>query len=146
MSRKTENIFLEINELNRLQNNLESMAKELDNRELMDIQFEMGQRLKSLKFWIESLYLYNGKSTSNAKKNSSRENGKLGGRPPKEITAARKEIVEIEKNILPEIEHSLKMTDDLDEEEKLNQQKLTLTQKIDELKETVAKWQATRIC
>ena len=69
---------------------------------LGEIEFEMGQAIKSLRFWIGSLYMYNGKSTSKAKRTASQENGKKGGRPPKEITLARRRKAELEETEIPD--------------------------------------------
>ena len=48
----------------------------------------------SLKFYNNAIYANRGKS-SPKKKISSRENGKLGGRPPKVITDKKKRIAEL---------------------------------------------------
>jgi hypothetical protein len=84
MSKKTEQIYKAIASLEDLQNQISIINQlekskagaELSEAEriekihhLENIEFEMGQALKSLRFWIGSLYSYNGKSTSNAKKN-----------------------------------------------------------------------------
>lgn len=130
MSRKTENIYKAIEKLEILKNQLElynetaggagdsadADAVAVDNKALQDIEFQMGQELKSLRFWIDSLYRYNGKSTSNAKKNSSRENGKKGGRPPKVVTDLKKRRAELEDNIIPDLESKKKATNDFLEE------------------------------
>ena len=56
--------------------------------------------------------MYNGKSTSKAKKNSSRENGKKGGRPPKEISQLRKRREEIQNEIIPDLENKKSLSMD----------------------------------
>lgn len=138
MSRKTENIYKAIGNLESLQKQLEEISH--SNNELDDIQFEMNQNLKNLKFWVESLYLYNGKSTSRAKQNSSRENGKLGGRPPKEITLAKRRIKELENELIPQTEHSLKMGDENLSEEQLQNQLEQFQTELNELNLKVSAW------
>lgn len=126
MSKKTQNIYKAIENLENLKNRLSACASEDSVKEIEDIEFQMGQELKNLKFWIDSLYSYNGKSTSLAKKAASKENGKKGGRPPKAVTEAKRKIVALEAQI-PEIEHRLDMTDSVEErkvlEEELQQKK-----------------------
>ena len=121
MSKKTENIRLAIRNLENLQEQLAAYNKENDVRILADIEFNMGQELKNLSFWIDSLYSFNGKSTSYLKKQASKENGKKGGRPPKEITLARRELEQINK-LLEELEHDFDMSDDPDNRNSLEQQ------------------------
>jgi protein-arginine kinase activator protein McsA len=65
--------------------------------------------------------LYNGKSTSNAKKTASRENGKKGGRPPKQITQMKRRRLEIDA-LVPDLEHKIKFAENLEEENKLKKQ------------------------
>lgn len=142
MSRKTKNIYAELESLE----SLAQQIKEIDsnNRELDNIHFEMSQRIKSLRFWIDSLYSYNGKSTSNAKKASSKENGKKGGRPPKKITESRRRITEIQEILLPQINHNLKMTDDFELESKLKNEILSLEQEIKECSVIVQQWEQSK--
>ncbi|MCR5187753.1 MAG: hypothetical protein K6C97_02370 [Treponema sp.] len=121
MSKKTQEIYQSINNLNSLQRDLIEYNETLQDRKLQDIEFQMGQELKKLKFWIDSLYSLNGKSTSIAKKNASKENGKKGGRPPKAVTEANRLIRELE-NEIPEIEHKLDLTDLPDEREALEKE------------------------
>lgn len=121
MSKKTENIHLTIRNLQNLQGQLAEYNKTAGVRLLQDIEFNMGQELKNLSFWIDSLYSFNGKSTSYAKKQASKENGKKGGRPPKEITLARRELEEINK-VLEQLEHDYDMTDDTDKRNALENQ------------------------
>jgi len=116
MSKKTQEIYQSINNLSNLQKDLADFSKNIQDRKLEDIGFQMEQELKKLKFWIDSLYSFNGKSTSMAKKAASKENGKKGGRPPKAVTEAKKMIKELEEEI-PEIEHKLELTDNLEERE-----------------------------
>lgn len=116
MSKKTQEIYQSINNLNNLQKELADYNKNLQDRKLEDMGFKMEQELKKLNFWIDSLYSFNGKSTSLAKKNASKENGKKGGRPPKAVSEAKKMIRELESEI-PELEHTLELTDSLEERE-----------------------------
>lgn len=121
MSRKTENIYQSLDKLKELEERLSDLNKTIKSRELDDIDFELVQEIKNLRFWIDSLYLYNGKSTSNAKKTASRENGKKGGRPPKQITQMKRRRLEIEE-LIPELEHKIKFAENLEEENKLKKQ------------------------
>ncbi len=112
MSRRTQAIYTLLENLESLQKRLESCYDAaISARELEDISHSMGQDLKSLRFWIDSLYTYTGKSTSVAKKLSSRENGKKGGRPPKRVTQLRRRLSLIKEEI-PALEHDLKFEDD----------------------------------
>ena len=118
MSKKTENIYTAIAKLAELQNQLKEYNKTADVRELSDIEFEMDQNLKNLKFWIDSLYSFNGKSKSLAKKAACKKNGKKGGRPPKQVTEARKKIAALEDEI-PELERKMEMSDSVEERSQL---------------------------
>ena len=117
MSKKTQeirSIFQELGSLQKRIENLKSQAPELEeknSREIDEISFKLSQNLTKLEFWFNSLYAYNGKSKSVAKKLSSRQNGKKGGRPPKKITLLRQRKTELEEKILPSLEHELKFTD-----------------------------------
>ena len=117
MSKKTQeirSIFLELGSIQKRIENLKSQAPELEeknSREIDEISFNLAQNLTKLEFWFNSLYAYNGKSKSVAKKLSSRQNGKKGGRPPKKITLLRQRKTELEEKILPSLEHELKFTD-----------------------------------
>ena len=117
MSKKTQeirSIFQELGSLQKRIENLKSQAPELEeknSREIDEISFNLAQNLTKLEFWFNSLYAYNGKSKSVAKKLSSRQNGKKGGRPPKKITLLRQRKTELEEKILPSLEHGLKFTD-----------------------------------
>lgn len=117
MSKKTQeirSIFQELGSLQKRIENLKSQAPELEeknSREIDEISFNLAQNLTKLEFWFNSLYAYNGKSKSVAKKLSSRQNGKKGGRPPKKITLLRHRKIELEEKILPSLEHELKFTD-----------------------------------
>ena len=117
MSKRTQeirSIFQELGSLQKRIENLKSQAPELEeknSREIDEISFNLAQSLTKLEFWFNSLYAYNGKSKSVAKKLSSRQNGKKGGRPPKKITLLRQRKIELEEKILPSLEHELKFTD-----------------------------------
>ncbi len=111
MSKKTEAIYKAITNLERLNEKLAKNIAEPDCRELEDINYEQARQLKELKFWIESLYLYTGKSTSNAKRKASKENGKKGGRPPKIITQMKNRVKELEV-VIHDLEHKLRLSDD----------------------------------
>ena len=137
MSKKTDNIYKSIETISQLSQKLDEYNKELaaqgdPNRELEDICFGLNQEVKNLTFWFSSLYSYNGKSTSYAKRSASRENGKKGGRPPKEVTLRKRRIAELTENVIPNLQHRIKFTDDVDEEHRL-QNELKLVEK--ELKE-----------
>ena len=71
---------------------------------------------------FDSLYSYNGKSTSYAKKTASRENGKKGGRPPKEVTQRKKRIAELNEVVIPDLQHKIKFTNDAEEEARLKKE------------------------
>ena len=127
MSKKTENIYRAIENISQLSQKLDEYNKKLteqgmQNRELEDICFGLNQEVKNLTFWFSSLYSYNGKSTSYAKKTASRENGKKGGRPPKEVTLRKRRIAELTETIIPDLQHKIKFTDDIDEEAKLKKE------------------------
>lgn len=143
MSKKTDNIYKAISNLEELQLRLEKFSNQNadSTRELDNIQFEMNQNLKNLKFWVESLYKYNGKSTSHAKQNSSRENGKKGGRPPKEITLARKRILELENEIIPQSEHQLKMGDEILTEDEIKKNLQEFQSELENLKLKISAWE-----
>ncbi len=111
MSKKTDAIYKAISNLEELNERLARSIKEPDCKELEDINYQQSQQIKELKFWFDSLYSYNGKSTSNAKRNASKENGKKGGRPPKIITQMKKRAKELELAI-QELEHHLRLSDE----------------------------------
>lgn len=141
MSKKTENI-------NESLNKLESYVKQLSNywegpgdlRTIEDLSFGAAQELKNLRFWINSLYQYNGKSTSTAKKNASRANGAKGGRPPKEITELKKRLNLLENEVIPEKQKAKLMTDDYYEEKKLTEEIEQLTSEIIEIKNKISEY------
>ena len=139
MSRKTENIHLSLNKINELEERLSDLNKQLNNREVDDIDFELRQELKNLRFWIDSLYFYNGKSTSNAKKTASRENGKKGGRPPKQITQMKRRLIEID-TLIPELEHKIQFAESDAEEENLNCQIKELKNESEKITLEIENW------
>lgn len=158
MSKKTENIYKAISRLEDLRQEISVIAKlaaadvsDSDEsgkperiRHLENVEFEMGQEIKSLKFWIDSLYLYNGKSTSRAKQAASKENGKKGGRPPKEITEARRKIREIEEIEMPLLEHRKNLAVDLEEDSRLCIEIENAEKEILSLREKIEKWENER--
>lgn len=133
MSRKTDNIYKALDNISLLEQKLAEFNKTAMQRELDDIGFELRQQLKELKFWIDSLYLYNGKSTSNAKKNASRENGKKGGRPPKKVTEMKRRREEIENILLPDLNHRKQYAETSVEENNLSVQIEALEKELTEI-------------
>ena len=141
MSEKTEQINAIFDEMFEIQQKLDVLSKQkkqefydgqpdLDEetvRNLDEISFQMEQNLKNLKFLFLSLYSYNGKSTSYVKKQASRENGKKGGRSPKRITDAKKQLLQLQQR-MEQIESILKMSDDVDELNALQQENELLQQ------------------
>lgn len=107
MSLKTEEIKKSLAELKILQEKLVKFAENNPSKEIDDIQFGISMNLRNLETWIDMLYKYNGKSKSNRKVKASRENGKKGGRPPKNISVLKKRIFELENTILPEIQDKI---------------------------------------
>lgn len=149
MSKKTENIYKSLAELTELNSKINDfihkqsgkVGENVDFRVLEDIEFNIGQQVKNLKFWIDSLYAFNGKSTSRIKQNSSRENGKKGGRPPKIVTELRRRKAFLEDELIPELEHNKSFTDDLGEisiiEEKLAESRnelIAIEEKLNDLR------------
>lgn len=138
MSKKTDNIYKAIENLNGLQQAISRYnrnQKEIshESREMEDVEFQMQQELRNLKFWIDSLYAYNGKSTSRAKKLSSKENGKKGGRPPKLITELRRRRKDLEDNLIPELIRKRDMQDDIIELQKIEEQLSAYDKEISEI-------------
>lgn len=155
MSKKTEQIYKAIATLEDLQNQI-SIINQLEKskedseltkaeraekiRHLENIEFEMGQSLKSLRFWIGSLYSYNGKSTSKAKIAASQENGKKGGRPPKEITNLKKRKTELEEIVLPELRREKSVTTDLERESQIETEIALYENELGIIEERLEKW------
>ena len=138
MSKKTTQIYTSIDNLFEIQKKLLDIKTNLQMTEITtdsenyfhemdELIFHMEQNLKNLKFWVTSLYEQNGKSTSAAKKIASKQNRKKGGRPPKKITQAKQALAQIE-NQLSDIEHNLKMNDNIEEIEQLQKEKEILLQ------------------
>ena len=129
MSKKTIAIYNGLDKLDCLQTKLEAFGNTVfftndENdadkyKELSNIAFELKQETNTLRFWIDSLYKYNGKSTSISKRNASANNGKKGGRPPKEISQMKKRIIELENEIIPDLDHKIVMADSNEELENL---------------------------
>lgn len=138
MSKKTTQIYTSIDNLFEIQQKLLDIKTNLQMTEITndtekyfhemdELTFLMEQNLKNLKFWVTSLYEQNGKSTSAAKKIASKQNGKKGGRPPKKITQAKQALAQIEIH-LSDIDHNLKMNDNIEEIEQLQKEKEILLQ------------------
>lgn len=156
MSRKTENIYKAIEAIEDLQFQLGVIVKMAGNGEgaeeaeekrihhLSNIEFELQQQIKALRFWIGSLYSYNGKSTSRAKQAASKENGKKGGRPPKEITAAKRRIQELEGQQIPELEREKIRCLDSEEDGKISLKIEELKREVEELSGKVSAWAESR--
>ena len=158
MSKKTEQIYKSIASLEDLKNQI-SIIRELakskagceiseierteEIRHLENIEFEMTQHLKSLRFWIGSLYSYNGKSTSRAKVAASQENGRKGGRPPKEITMMKKRRAELEA-LIEEAEREKLVTTDFEREEELAYEIESYGKECDNIEEKLEKWNEER--
>ncbi len=116
MSKKTQSIYSALDNLDELNRKIEAASREFTSKSLEEIDFQMKMELKNLRFWIGSLYSYNGRSTSRAKKIASKENGKKGGRPPKEITEARRKIAELEDVVIPDLERKIRLSVSAEEE------------------------------
>lgn len=154
MSKKTEQIYKAIATLEDLQNQI-SIINQLEKskedselteaeraekiRHLENIEFEMGQSLKSLRFWIGSLYSYNGKSTSRAKIAASQENGKKGGRPPKRITDMKKRSVILEET-LASLKKEKLLTTDFDRENEIEAEISGYENELEKIREEIEIW------
>ena len=156
MSKKTEQIYkaldaLEdlrnqisiINQLERAKSDEDKKFSEEESHHLENIEFELGQQLKSLRFWIGSLYSYNGKSTSNAKKAASKENGKKGGRPPKKITDMKKRRLELEQ-IIEDLRKEKILATDFEVEKNLEEQLFEYENEYNEINGKIDKWNTER--
>lgn len=155
MSKKTEQIYKalasledlqkQISIINQLEKSKAGAELSLDEKierthHLENIEFEMGQAIKSLRFWIASLYSYNGKSTSNAKKAASQENGKKGGRPPKKVTELKRRKADLEENILPELKREKSVTTDLERESQIDVQITEYENELFIIEEKLERW------
>lgn len=144
MSRKTEAIHKSLDNLNELQESLARLSEDLRNRNIEDISFKMSMELKSLTFWIDSLYAQNGQSKSRSKVNASRENGKKGGRPPKEITQAKQRIIELEQVVIPELQSRRRLADELFEEADISVQEREAEEEMQALQSRIDAWEAKK--
>ena len=156
MSKKTEQIYKALDALEDLRNQIsiinqigkakseeDERLSEEESHHLENIEFEMGQQLKSLRFWIGSLYSYNGKSTSNAKKAASKENGKKGGRPPKKITDMKKRRLELEQ-IIEDLRKEKIFATDFETEKNLETQLSEYEKEYNEIDEKIENWNTER--
>lgn len=145
MSKKTEAIYRSLENLSQLKEQLESYNSQAKDRVLEDISFKMNQELSTLKFWIDSLYTFNGKARTIAKKESSRQNGKKGGRPPKQISDARKRIEQLVNVVIPQLEHDIKFAEEEQKENSLRQQLSDCQKELSELKKKVDDYRKTKL-
>mgnify|MGYP006912264851 CR=1 FL=1 len=144
MSLKTEEIKKSLAELKVLQEKLEKFAENNPSKEIDDIQFGMKMNLRNLETWIEMLYKYNGKSKSNKKVKASRENGKKGGRPPKNVSEWKKRIFELENTIIPEIQDKIGNCLDESEAAKVAAEKISYEIELAELQEKLSEYQKAK--
>lgn len=141
MSKKTDAIYTAISRLEELNSRLPEISKDFSGDDIEEIAFEIGQELKNLRFWIDSLYSYNGKSTSRAKKIASKENGKKGGRPPKIVTDARRRIFVLENQEIPELESKVRISVSAEEEAIFREKLNILTAELESCKNTLDTWE-----
>lgn len=144
MSLKTEEIKKSLAELKILQEKLEKFAQTNPSKEIDDIQFGIKVNLRNLETWIEMLYKYNGKSKSNRKVRASRENGKKGGRPPKNISEWKKRIFELENTIIPEIQDKIGNCFDENETIKIAAEKTSYEIELAELNNKLDEYQKSK--
>lgn len=142
MSKRTDAIYNSLNKLDDIQKSL--LANKDNFQETDNLIFSMGQELKNMRFWIDSLYRYNGKSTSAIKKNTSAENGKKGGRPPKEISEARKNIKILENEEIPDLDHKIIMADSNEELNSLKNQREEAFDKLQQCRLKIKKWEENK--
>lgn len=150
MSKKTIAIYNGLDKLDCLQTKLEAFGNTVfftndENdadkyKELSNIAFELKQETNTLRFWIDSLYKYNGKSTSISKRNASANNGKKGGRPPKEISQMKKRIIELENEIIPDLDHKIVMADSNEELEELQKKRHEASEELETCENKVHLW------
>ena len=141
MSKKTDAIYTAISRLEELNSRLPEISKDFSGDDIEEIAFEIGRELKNLRFWIDSLYSYNGKSTSRAKKIASKENGKKGGRPPKIITDARRRIFVLENQEIPEIESKVRISVSAEDEAAFQEKLAVLKAELESCRNIVGAWQ-----
>lgn len=141
MSKKTDAIYTAISRLEELNSRLPEISKDFSSDDIEGIAFEIGRELKNLRFWIDSLYSYNGKSTSRAKKIASKENGKKGGRPPKIITDARRRIFVLENQEIPEIESKVRISVSAEDEAAFQEKLAVLKAELESCKNTLDTWE-----
>lgn len=141
MSKKTDAIYTAISRLEELNSRLPEISKDFLGDDIEGIAFEIGRELKNLRFWIDSLYSYNGKSTSRAKKNASKENGKKGGRPPKIVTDARRRIFVLENQEIPELESKVRISVSAEDEAAFQDKLAVLKAELESCKNTLDAWQ-----
>lgn len=90
--------------LDELEMNVDGKQRTAVSREKIEvmkkISEEMRGKAKMLDEYNKALYARRGGKgkTSPARKTASKANGKLGGRPPKEIAEAKKRLAELEDN------------------------------------------------
>lgn len=144
MSLKTEEIKKSLAELKILQEKLVKFAENNPSKEIDDIQFGISMNLRNLETWIDMLYKYNGKSKSNRKVKASRENGKKGGRPPKNISVLKKRIFELENTILPEIQDKIGSCFTESETTSIAAEKTSYEIELAELKNKLEEYQKTK--
>ena len=151
MSKRTSAIYKSLENLEALKKRITELCDEgeINNmtetysnvfHELKDINFLFSQELKTLKFWFDSLYHYNGKSTSISKKTASAKNGLKGGRPPKEISLMKKKVISLENEIIPEIKHKIVMSDSNEELACLEKLLKENNRELDDCKNKIQQW------
>lgn len=141
MSKKTDAIYTAISRLEELNSRLPEISKDFSSDDIEGIAFEIGRELKNLRFWIDSLYSYNGKSTSRAKKIASKENGKKGGRPPKIITDVRRRIFVLENQEIPELESKVRISVSAEDEAAFQEKLAVLKAELESCRNIVGAWQ-----
>lgn len=94
---KSQTVF---NRLDTIRESSKGKNRIFISQEEFDLLYDAAVKLKESAGWAQhynkQLYKNRGKGTSIKKKAASVENGKKGGRPPKEITIARRRVGEIE--------------------------------------------------
>ena len=152
MSKKTDAIYSSLDKLDSLIKGIKDGVVNFDAKgekgeflkTVDDSCFEMENCVRELRFWIGSLYSYNGKSKSRAKKAASQLNGKKGGRPPKEITTARRKIKELEEIIIPDFESKMRLSVSGEDEEAFRQRLNAAQTELASYKETVEAYEKSK--